>query len=100
MALPELHIFTEDLKHRPAPGSNAPPRTVRAKDLDDNFKKVTLLESNEDPPAYNIEYTKHGVLLTGISGLPEGATAKEFNVCENGNPESYWLLTWEDEPEL
>lgn len=32
------------------------------------------------------------------SGLPEGAIAKEFDVCENGSPTSYWFVVWEEEP--
>ena len=33
-----------------------------------------------------------------VSGLPEGAIAIEFDVCENGSPTSYWFIVWEEEP--
>jgi hypothetical protein len=100
MARPELHFFKDDLKNRPLPKSKQPPRTIRARDLDDNFKKVTILESDDDPPQYRTEYTDEGVVLRDLRGVPEGATAREFSVCENGTPKTYWLLTWTEEPEL
>jgi hypothetical protein len=100
MALPDLHKFERDLKNRPGPGSNAPPVSIRAKDLDENYKKVTLIESNEDPPPYTVEYTKEGTRLKDIRGLPPDAIAKQFDVCENGQPKRYWFVVWEQEPEL
>jgi hypothetical protein len=66
----ELHKFRDDLQNRPAPGSNAPPVTIRAKDLDENFTKVTVLESETDPPEYDVEYTERGILLSKF--LPPG----------------------------
>jgi hypothetical protein len=36
----------------------------------------------------------------GGTGLPAGAIAKEFVVCENGQPTDYWFLVWESEPEI
>jgi hypothetical protein len=98
MARPELHLFERDLANKPGNGSSAPPRTIRAKDLDGNFRRLTLINSAEDPPAYQVEYTADGVRLTGISGLPEGATFKQFDVCENGQPVQYWMVTWEQNP--
>jgi hypothetical protein len=70
MALPDLHRFANDLKNRPGPGSNAPPRTIRAKNLDDNYKKVTLIESDQTPKLYDLRYTKDGTRITRI--LPNG----------------------------
>lgn len=32
------------------------------------------------------------------SGLPEGATAKLFDVCENGEPKQYWFVVWDQKP--
>lgn len=32
------------------------------------------------------------------SGLPEGATAKLFDVCENGQPKQYWFVVWDQKP--
>jgi len=100
MARPELHVFKDDLKNRPLPGSKQPPRTVRAQDLDDNFKKVTILESEDEPPEYKVEYRDEGVVLFDLRGLPENAVAREFSVCQNGAPKTYWLVTWDEEPEL
>jgi hypothetical protein len=37
---------------------------------------------------------------TGGTGLPEGAMFKEFDVCENGNPTTYWFVVWNEEPFL
>jgi hypothetical protein len=67
---PDLHKFERDLRHRPSPGSNAPPRTIRAKDLDENNRKLTLLQGEGLPPLYEVEYTKDGTRITRI--LPEG----------------------------
>lgn len=36
----------------------------------------------------------------GGGGLPEGAIAKEFDVCENGQAQTYWFVVWEQEPNL
>lgn len=36
----------------------------------------------------------------GGAGLPAGATAKEFDVCENGQAKTYWFVVWEQEPNL
>lgn len=96
----DLHEFKDDLKATPGPGSKAPPRTIRASDLDENFAKVTLIESAEDPPPYQVEYTKDGTRLKNIRGLPEDAIAKQFDVCENGQAEQYWFVVWENEPDL
>jgi hypothetical protein len=73
MAKANLHEFKEDLKNKPGPGSDAPPRTIRASDLDGNFKKVMLIESDDvDPPAYEVEYTEDGTKLKNLKQLPNG----------------------------
>lgn len=36
----------------------------------------------------------------GGAGLPAGAIAKEFDVCENGQAKTYWFVVWEQEPDL
>jgi hypothetical protein len=100
MALPDLHLFENDLKNKPGKGSNAPPVSIRAKNLDENYKKVTLIESDEDPPPYTVEYTEDGTRLKNIKGLPENALFRQFDVCENGQPKQYWFVVWEQEPEL
>ena len=97
---PDLHLFEKDLKNKSLVGSTAPPRTIRAKDLDDNNRKLTVLQGEGDPPAYRVKYTKDGTVLTDIQSLPENAIAKQFSVCENGTPTSYWFVVWNEEPEL
>jgi hypothetical protein len=100
MAKPDLHKFEKDLKNKPADGSTAPPRTIKAKDLDDNNKKLTLLKSDETPPSYKVKYTADGTIITDIQGLPKDAIAKKFFICENGTPSGYWFVVWNEEPEL
>jgi|688.fasta_scaffold157588_3 hypothetical protein len=88
MAAPDLHKFRDDLKNRPAPGSNAPPVSIRAKDLDENYKKVTVVKPSIIPaglqPDYEMRYRKDGseVILR----------AAVFDVCENGAAVKYRLL--------
>lgn len=88
MALPDLHKFRDDLKNRPGPGSNAPPRTIRAKDLDENFKKVTVVRQSIVNvgllPDYEMRYKKDGSELL--------FRAADFDVCENGVAVKYRLL--------
>jgi hypothetical protein len=100
MALPELHNFERLVKNKPAPGSNDYPVAIKAKHLDENWKMTTLLESNDNPKTYEVEYTKEGTRIKKIRGLPPGASAKQFDVCENGTPVQYWMLVWEEEPEI
>jgi hypothetical protein len=95
-----LHFFKRDLEKKPKAGSKDPPRTIRAKDLDDNNTKLTILKGKGTPPAYKVEYTKDGTILTDIQSLPKDAIAKEFSVCENGTPNSYWFVVWNNEPTL
>jgi hypothetical protein len=70
MADIDLHLFEDDLRQRPAKGSNHPPVSIRAKDLDGNFTKVTVLQSETDPPEYVVDYRDDGVLLKDF--LPRG----------------------------
>jgi hypothetical protein len=70
MADIDLHLFREDLAKVPPKGSDQPPRTIRAADLDGNFKKVTVLPSESDPPEYEVEYREDGTILSNF--LPEG----------------------------
>jgi hypothetical protein len=86
MALPDLHLFEKDLKNKPGPGSNAPPVSIRAADLDGNYKKITLIESDQDPPLYEVEYTEDGTRLTRL--LTKGSSAGDL-LYWNG---SKWLV--------
>jgi len=83
----ELHEFVDDLTKRPGPGSNDPPRSVRAKDLDENYRKVTVIPEESPPapkPDYSIDYSDVGTLLK--------FEAFESYVCENGEAVKYRLL--------
>lgn len=88
MAAPDLHKFERDLQNRPGPGSNAPPRTIRAKDLDENFKKVTVVRQSILPVGvqsdYEMRYKKDGSEII--------FRAADFDICENGVPVKYRLL--------
>jgi len=68
----DLHIFKEDLAKVPLNGSNAPPRSIKAQDLDDNFAKTSVIDPVDDPPRYTVEYTSEGTRLK-ITVLPEDA---------------------------
>ena len=72
----DLHIFERDLANKPGKGSMAPPRTIRAKDLDGNNKKLTLLPDKGETPVYTVKHEQDGTRLN--------FTTKEFDVCENG----------------
>jgi hypothetical protein len=127
MASATLHKFKDDLKNIPGPGSDAPPRTIRASDLDGNFKKVLLIESDDfDPVPYDVDHTEDGTVLKNIKQIPDGTRLgdiayydpragkngtgawrvlqaqanskigiKLFDVCENGQPKQFGLLSWE-----
>jgi hypothetical protein len=74
MASIDLHKFRDDLRNAPGKGSDAPPRTIRASDLDGNFKKVTIIESDDvDPVPYELEHTEGGTMLKNLKQLPDGA---------------------------
>lgn len=81
---PDLHKFERDLKHRPSLGSNAPPRTIRAKDLDDNNRRLTLLKGDGTPPLYEVKYTKDGTRITRILPTPPDSTTMHVLTITNG----------------
>ena len=66
MANTKLHKFEKDLKNKPVDGSTAPPRTIKAKDLDDNNKKLTLLKGRGTPALYEVKYEADGTRITRI----------------------------------
>lgn len=97
---PDLHKFKDDLKEKPGRGQVKPPRVISAKNLDENFAKVTVIDSDKEPPAYRVKYTKDGAILTDLKGLPKDAIAKQFDVCENGQAVTYWFVVWTSMPDL
>jgi len=62
----DLHKFRSDLLKKPPVGVNAPPIGIRAKDLDENFRKVTLIDGPGNPPQYRVKHTKGGTILTDL----------------------------------
>jgi hypothetical protein len=86
MAKPDLHLFIKDLRARAVAGSNAPPVSIRAKDLDENFEKVTVLPSEAESPEYRVEYRKNGVMLSEF--LPRGENAGNILYYSGG-----WKIT-------
>jgi hypothetical protein len=77
----DLHIFKDDLAKIAPKGSNAPPRSISARALDGNFRRVTLLPSEDIPPTYSVEYKEDGTIIKDIRTVPDGN--------RNGN-----LLVW------
>jgi hypothetical protein len=90
--------FSDYLKNRPL--KNDPPVSIRARDLDKNFARCTVIAPDQDPPPYRVKYSEKGTELLDISGLPPNAVARQFAVCEDGQPRQYWFVTWDEKPEL
>lgn len=90
--------FSDYLRAQPL--SNDPPRSIRARDLDNNFARATVIAPKVNKPPYKVEYTDKGTILKDIAGLPPNAIAKQFGICENGEPALYWFVVWEEKPEL
>ena len=69
----ELHKFLDDARKKPPAGVAAPPVSIRATNLDENFVKVRLIESNQtNPKPYEVEYSKEGTRLANIKAVPDG----------------------------
>jgi hypothetical protein len=89
MAKPDLHEFKKDLQNKPADKSNAPPRSIRADDLDGNFTKATVIESSGIDKDYDISYTKRGTILFIFPQKPRTGT----HVLGIIDGELQWLAT-------
>jgi hypothetical protein len=89
MALIDLHLFERDLANKPGKGSSAPPRTIRAKDLDNNNKKLTVLQGEGTPPSYTVKYTPDGIILNVLPTPPASGT----HVLGAVNGAVQWLAT-------
>jgi hypothetical protein len=76
MALPKLHQFERLVKNKPAKGSNDYPVSIKAKDLDENWKMTTLLAGEGEPKLYEVEYTEDGTRITRI--LPNGTNTGDL----------------------
>jgi hypothetical protein len=96
MAVIDLHYFKDDLTKKPTGNSGAPPRGISAKDLDDNFLKVQVIE---DPAAttkiYKVEYTDQGTVLKLLPTINASGTY----VLGTVNGEIKWIETQDcDDP--
>ena len=89
MARIDLHLFERDLANKPGKGSSAPPRTIRAKDLDNNNKKLTVLQGEGSPPSYTVKYTPDGIILNVLPTPPASGT----HVLGAVNGVVQWLAT-------
>ena len=75
-------------------GGLIPPlRAIPKKPSDPNNKYLAPDGGNNGKPSWK-------TFPEPVSGLPSGATAKQFDVCEDGEPKQYWFLTWEEEPNI
>lgn len=90
MARPELHEFERLVKNKPAKGSNDYPVAIKAGHLDENWKMVTLLESDQEPKLYEVEYTKDGTRITRILPEPPSSGTHVLGVI-NGTVQ--WIAT-------
>ena len=80
----DLHKFEQDLKNKPGLGSMDAPRTIKAKKLDDNNKKLTLLKGEGTPALYEVKYTPKGTLITRILPTPPDSTTMHVLTVTNG----------------
>lgn len=80
----DLHKFEQDLKNKPGLGSMDAPRTIKAKKLDDNNKKLTLLKGEGTPALYEVRYTPEGTLITRILPTPPDSTTMHVLTVTNG----------------
>jgi hypothetical protein len=85
-----LHFFERDLINTVGIGSNAPPRTIRAKDLDGNNKRLTLLPDQSETPSYTVKYTQDGIILNVLPALP---TASGLHVLTVSGGVLAWTAT-------
>lgn len=117
MARPELHEFERLKKNKPAKGSNDYPVAIKALHLDENWKMVTLLESDQSPKLYELKYTKDGTLLTRLLpngsnngdllywngekwGVFEATQSSTLHILGIKNGSLQWVETQECEPEV
>lgn len=90
---PDLHLFERDLKLRPMVGDMSPPRTIRAKDLDGNNAKLTLLKGEGAPSLYEVKYTKEGTVITSIFPFPEAPSGTAMHVLTITGGVLAWTAT-------
>jgi len=94
MPLIDTHKFADDLKKRPGPGSNDPPRSIRASDLDENFVKVCVIADKRN--TYSVNYTKDGTELNIFPSIPQAG----IHVLGSVDGKIQWIKTQDCEASL
>jgi len=70
----DLHLFVDDLKSGASGTSNKPPRSIKAKDLDENFKKASVIADTSEPNSYTMEYGEDGTILKIFPSINSSGT--------------------------
>jgi hypothetical protein len=83
-----LVLFESYLTERDSPGRNLPPRSIKASDLDNNFKKTTLIEptSGDGKGSYKVKITENGTEIEFVSD-------QKYIVAINGSLFSVGFVT-------
>jgi hypothetical protein len=96
MPNPSLIKFRDYLTARPPKGSSSPPRTIKADDLDGNFKRCTVNKSQigaafSTGAVYDVLYTAEG---TELIFAPNGRYAywREIDICVGGVAKKMMVL--------
>lgn len=94
MPNPSLIKFRDYLTARPPKGSSAPPRTIKADDLDGNFKRCTVNKSQvqfNGQPVYDVLYSSEGTeLVFQVDG--RYAYWREIDICVDGVAKKMMVL--------
>jgi hypothetical protein len=86
----KLIRFQDYLSKRADGKSTAPPATIRAKDLDDNFQKCQLAPDKFG--VYKVETDpSNGSSLVFMADNRQ-ATWRLIDVCDNGEAKKMWVL--------
>jgi hypothetical protein len=92
MPNPSLIKFRDYLTARPPRGSSSPPRTIKADDLDSNFKRCTLTENGTiGADIYRPQYTSEGTELV-FSANGREAFWQEIDICVDGVAKKMMVL--------
>jgi hypothetical protein len=92
MPNPSLVKFRDYLTASPPKGSTAPPRTIKADDLDWNFKNCTVIDSQSTgSPIYEAQYSQEGTELI-FTANGRAVTWREIDVCVDGVAKKMMVL--------
>jgi hypothetical protein len=98
MPNPSLVKFRDYLTASPPKGSTAPPRTIKADDLDGNFRRCTVNKSQVQfnnsvnaGPLYDVQYTAEGTELIFSAG-GRYVYWREIDICVDGVAKKMMVL--------